>query len=126
VPADLYLSGATALSALSRARGLYLVARMDDTSTWHASTVAVTLIPLVGAPRLARPTIHVGGDETVGELRARVVAGAGLRTDAHVYLYIRRAFMPAPNESVGALCALYGSGARLDVTYSTTAVFGRT
>lgn len=84
-------------------------------------SVVVWLRATGDAPILKQQKVRVPAADPFGRLVAALRARTGRAT---LFVYVREAFVPCLDDSVGALAAAYGGGDRLTVNYSTTPAWG--
>ena len=85
----------------------------------------VVLRPLKDAPPLPprSSAILVRGSESVAALRCYIRTHLRLSPEAPLYLYVRDAFAPPPEEALGALSLSHAADGVLTVSYAIAPIY---
>jgi ubiquitin-like protein ATG12 len=90
--------------------------------------VRVQFRPVGSAPALRRPKVKAAGGESIAAITRFLRTQLALAPGDSLWLYCATAFVPAPDDTLDALCDTFGVGTgperELLLHYSLTAAYG--
>ncbi|KAL5473032.1 hypothetical protein EMCRGX_G027472 [Ephydatia muelleri] len=90
----------------------------------QADKVVLRLKPLPNTPIIKSSKFYVDKTRKISWLLQWLKQNLKCEANESVFVYIQQAFCPAPDQTMDALCEMYGTGNSLIISYSKQPAFG--